>query len=343
MSAESISATSMSAAPISGRVLVTGAAGFIGMHVARAFLASGAAVTGIDNFDPYYDVSLKRARLGELAGDPRFAFAEVDLADPVACAVLFEHGGFDRVVHLAAQPGVRHSLEHPEAYVRNNLVAFGHVLEGCRRHRVAHLVFASSSSVYGANHTLPFSEDQRVDHPVSLYAATKCANELMAYSYSHLYALPATGLRFFTVYGPWGRPDQAPMLFARAILAGEPIRLFNAGRMQRDFTYVDDIVEGVVRVTARVPAPDDDSAPFAIYNIGNHRAVELGTFVETLERLLVRKAIRTLMPMQPGDVPATFASIDRLREATGFAPTTSLDDGLARFVAWYRDYYRVSP
>lgn len=332
----------MSAAPASGRVLVTGVAGFIGMHAARALLASGAAVTGIDNFDPYYDVSLKRARLAELVGDPRFAFAEVDLADPAACAALFERG-FDHVVHLAAQPGVRHSLEHPDAYVRNNLVAFGHVLEGCRRHRVGHLVFASSSSVYGANHTLPFSEDQRVDHPVSLYAATKCANELMAYSYSHLYALPATGLRFFTVYGPWGRPDQAPMLFTRAILAGEPIRLFNSGRMQRDFTYVDDIVEGVVRVTARVPEPDGDSAPFAIYNIGNHRAVELGTFVETLERLLGRKALRTLLPMQPGDVPATFASIDRLREATGFTPTTSLDDGLARFVAWYRDYYRASP
>lgn len=341
MSAESISAKSMSPPPISGRVLVTGAAGFIGMHAARALLASGAAVTGIDNFDPYYDVSLKRARLAELAGDPRFTFAEVDLADPAASAALFERGGFDRVVHLAAQPGVRHSLEHPEAYVRNNLVAFGRVLEGCRRHGVGHLVFASSSSVYGANHTLPFSEDQRIDHPVSLYAATKCANELMAYSYSHLYALPATGLRFFTVYGPWGRPDQAPMLFTRAILAGEPIRLFNAGRMQRDFTYVDDIVEGLVRVTARVPARDGDSAPFAIYNIGNHRAVELGTFVETLERLLGRKAVRTLLPMQPGDVPATFASIDRLREATGFAPTTSLDDGLARFVAWYRDYYRA--
>ena len=331
------------AAATPGRVLVTGAAGFIGMHAARAFLAAGASVTGIDNFDPYYDVSLKRARVAQLAGSIGFAFETVDLADPAACAALFERGGFDRVVHLAAQPGVRHSLLHPEAYLRNNLVAFGHVLEGCRRHRVAHLVFASSSSVYGANHTLPFSEDQPVDHPVSLYAATKRANELMAHSYSHLFALPATGLRFFTVYGPWGRPDQAPMLFARAILAGEPIRLFNHGRMERDFTYVDDIVEGVVRVAMRPPAPDEDRAPFAIYNIGNHRAIELGVFVATLERLLGRKALATLLPMQPGDVPATFASIDRLREATGFAPATSLDDGLARFVAWYRDYHRARP
>ncbi|MBS0325873.1 MAG: NAD-dependent epimerase/dehydratase family protein [Proteobacteria bacterium] len=323
------------------RVLVTGAAGFIGMHAARALLAAGASVTGIDNFDPYYDVSLKRARVGTLAGMPRFAFDEVDLADPAACAALFERGCFDRVVHLAAQPGVRHSIDHPEAYVRNNLVAFGHILEGCRRHGVRHLVFASSSSVYGANHTLPFSEDQPVDRPVSLYAATKGANELMAHSYSHLFALPATALRFFTVYGPWGRPDQAPMLFTRAILAGEPIRLFNAGRMERDFTYVDDIVEGVVRVTARAPEREGDRAPFAIYNIGNHRAVELGAFVATLERLLGRKALTTMLPMQPGDVQATFASIDRLREATGFAPATSLDDGLARFVAWYRDYYRA--
>ena len=329
------------ATPSPGRVLVTGAAGFIGMHAARALLAAGASVTGIDNFDPYYDVSLKRARVAELAGSAGFAFEEVDLADSAACAALFKRGRFDRVVHLAAQPGVRHSLECPEAYLRNNLVAFGHVLEGCRHRSVAHLVFASSSSVYGANHTLPYSEDQPVDHPVSLYAATKRANELMAHSYSHLFALPATGLRFFTVYGPWGRPDQAPMLFTRAILADEPIRLFNHGRMERDFTYVDDIVEGVVRVTVRTPERDSDRAPFAIYNIGNHRAVELGAFVATLERLLGRKARSTLLPMQPGDVPATFASIDRLREAIGFAPATSLDDGLARFVAWYRDYYRT--
>jgi UDP-glucuronate 4-epimerase len=242
-------------------------------------------------------------------------------------------------VHLAAQPGVRYSLINPEAYIRNNLVAFGHVLEGCRHAGIAHLVYASSSSVYGANHVLPYSEDQRVDHPVSLYAATKKANELMAHSYSHLYRLPATGLRFFTVYGPWGRPDMAPTLFTRAILAGAPITVFNGGRMRRDFTYIDDIVEGVVRVLAQPPAGDD--APHAIYNIGNNSAVELTTFIATLERLLGRTAIRHEAPMQPGDVPATYAAIDRIKAATGFAPRTPLADGLARFVAWYRDYHAL--
>ena len=320
------------------RVLVTGAAGFIGMHVARALLDAGADVTGIDSFDPYYDVALKEARVETLAGRPRFAFERVDLADKAACDALLARR-FDGVVHLAAQPGVRYSLVNPDAYVRNNLVAFGHVLEGCRHARVGHLVYASSSSVYGANHVLPFSEDQSVDHPVSLYAATKKANELMAHSYSHLYRLPTTGLRFFTVYGPWGRPDQAPMLFTRAILAGRPIDVFNEGRMRRDFTYVDDIVEGVVRVLARPPAADSDAAPHAVYNIGHHEAVELETFIAVLERLLGRRAIRNLRPMQPGDVPATYASIDRLRQATGFAPKTSLEDGLARFVAWYREYH----
>jgi UDP-glucuronate 4-epimerase len=254
------------------------------------------------------------------------------------------------VVHLAAQPGVRYSLENPAAYLRNNIDAFGCVLEGCRHARVAHLVYASSSSVYGANHTLPFSEDQRVDHPVSLYAATKRANELMAHSYSHLFQLPATGLRFFTVYGPWGRPDMSPMLFTRAILAGEPIRVFNHGRMSRDYTYIDDIVEGVARVLERPPssvngAADADGrggvAPHAIYNIGNHEAVELETFITTLERLLGRDAIRDYQPMQAGDVPATYASIDRLRAATGFAPRTPLAEGLARFVEWYRAYHRT--
>jgi len=320
------------------RVLVTGAAGFIGMHAAERLCAAGAVVTGVDNFDPYYDVALKRARVARLAALPGFRFERVDLADAAAAAELFRAGGFGGVVHLAAQPGVRYSLVNPEAYLRNNLTAFGHVLEGCRHARVGHLVYASSSSVYGANHVLPFSEDQSVDHPVSLYAATKKANELMAHSYSHLYRLPTTGLRFFTVYGPWGRPDMSPMLFTRAILAGEPITVFNHGRMQRDFTYVDDIVEGVVRVLARPPAAGDDP-PYAIYNIGNHTAVELEAFIATLEGLLGRAAIRHYAPMQAGDVPATYAAIDRLAAATGFAPHTPLADGLARFVAWYRDYH----
>jgi UDP-glucuronate 4-epimerase len=324
------------------RVLVTGAAGFIGMHTARALLDRGTVVVGVDNFDAYYDVTLKEARLATLAGHPRFSFERLDLAEPQATADLFRRAAFDGVVHLAAQPGVRHSLVAPEKYLRNNIVAFGHVLEGCRHHAVRHLVYASSSSVYGANHALPFSEDQRVDLPVSLYAATKAADELMAHSYSHLFRLPTTGLRFFTVYGPWGRPDQAPMLFTGAILAGQPIAVFNRGRMQRDFTYVDDIVEGVVRVLARPPAPREDSgAPHAVFNIGNHESVELETFIATLERLLGRKAVRDYRDMQPGDVPATYASIDRLRDATGFYPRTPLADGLAKFVAWYRGYYGV--
>ena len=333
-------ASASAAAAFAGRrVLVTGAAGFIGMHVARALCEGGADVVGVDDFDPYYDVALKEARARTLTSNPRFTLMRTDLADPGACAALFRAEAPAAVVHLAAQPGVRHSLVVPEAYVRNNLVAFGHVLEGCRHAGVRHLVYASSSSVYGANHVLPFSEDQQVDHPVSLYAATKKANELMAHSYSHLFRMPATGLRFFTVYGPWGRPDQAPMLFTRAILAGRPIDVFNEGRMRRDFTYVDDIVEGVVRVLAQPPAADTDAAPHAVYNIGHHEAVELETFIAVLERLLGRRAIRNLRPMQPGDVPATYASIDRLRQATGFAPKTSLEDGLARFVAWYREYH----
>jgi UDP-glucuronate 4-epimerase len=322
-------------------VLVTGAAGFIGMHTARALLAKGARVTGVDNLDPYYDVTLKEARLALLAATPGFTFERMDLADADAAARLFRDGAFTHVVHLAAQPGVRHSLTHPLSYLRSNIDAFGHVLEGCRHAPPAHLVYASSSSVYGANHALPFSEDQRVDHPVSLYAATKCANELMAYSYSHLFELPVTGLRFFTVYGPWGRPDQAPMVFTRSILAGEPIHVFNEGRMQRDFTYIDDIVEGVVRTLDHPPVPRDDVAPAALYNIGNNAAVELTDFIATLEGLLGRAAIRDYQPMQPGDMPATYAAIDRLHALTGFTPRTSLADGLARFVAWYREYYGV--
>jgi UDP-glucuronate 4-epimerase len=323
-----------------GHVVVTGAAGFIGMHVVLRLLAAGYAVTGADNLDPYYDVTLKEARLKRLAGHPGFRFERVDLAQGAATTRLFHDGGFTHAIHLAAQPGVRYSLVNPEAYFTNNLTAFGHVIEGARHAGVAHLVYASSSSVYGANHTLPFSEDQNVDHPVSLYAATKKANELMAHSYSHLYSLPTTGLRFFTVYGPWGRPDMAPMLFTKAILAGEPIRVFNEGRLRRDFTYVDDIAEGVVRVLDHPPAADD-GAPYAIYNIGNHEAVPLETFIEALERLLGRQAIKEYAPMQPGDVPATYASIDRLAAVTGFAPSTPLALGLARFVAWYRDYYHA--
>lgn len=322
------------------QVLVTGVAGFIGMHVARALAAGGARVTGVDNFDPYYDVALKEARVAQLASLPDFSFARLDLADADAVARLFRDGGFTHVVHLAAQPGVRHSLSHPLSYLRNNVDAFGHVLEGCRHARVAHLVYASSSSVYGASHTLPFSEDQRVDRPVSLYAATKCANELMAHSYAHLFAIPATGLRFFTVYGPWGRPDQAPMLFAKAILAGQPIAVFNEGRMRRDFTYIDDIVEGVVRTLDHPPARSGDAAPAAVYNIGNSEAVELEVFIATLERALGRVAIRDYRPMQPGDMPATCASIDRLHALTGFAPRTPLASGIERFVDWYRGYYR---
>jgi len=327
---------------LGAHVLVTGAAGFIGMRTARALLDAGASVTGVDNFDPYYDVRLKEARLATLASDPGFRFERVDLAEPVEAARLFEVGRFDRVVHLAAQAGVRHSSTHPEAYYRNNVVAFGHVLEGSRHAGVAHLVYASSSSVYGANHSLPFSEDQPVDRPVSLYAATKRSNELAAHVYSHLYGLPTTGLRFFTVYGPWGRPDMAAMLFTRAILAGEPIKVFNHGKMRRDFTYIDDIVQGVVRVLARPPAAPD-AAPYAIYNIGNHQAVALDDFIATLERLLGVPARRELLPMQPGDVEVTYASIDALRAATGFAPSTPLAIGLARFVDWYREYYAPNP
>ena len=323
-----------------GRVLVTGVAGFIGMHTARALLEAGADVLGVDDFDPYYDVRLKEARLATLLPDARFRFERVDLAEADETAALFERGAFTRVVHLAAQPGVRYSLTHPEAYYRNNIVAFGHVLEGARKAGVEHLVYASSSSVYGANHQLPFSEDQPVDHPVSLYAATKRSNELAAHVYAHLYRLPATGLRFFTVYGPWGRPDMAPMLFARAILEGTPIKVFNHGRMRRDFTFVDDIVQGVVRVLDRPPA-GNGGTPYAIYNIGNHEAVALDDFIATLERLLGRTARRELLPMQPGDVEATYASTDALRAATGFAPSTPLAVGLARFVDWYRAYYGI--
>ncbi|MBS0320274.1 MAG: NAD-dependent epimerase/dehydratase family protein [Proteobacteria bacterium] len=325
------------------RVLVTGAAGFIGLHASRALAATGATVVGVDNYEPYYDVELKRARADVLRRELGVDVVELDLADPAATRALFADARPTHVVHLAAQPGVRYSLENPAAYLRNNVDAFGHVLEGCRHGRIAHLVYASSSSVYGATHTLPFSEDQPTDTPVSLYAATKKADELFAYSYSHLFRLPATGLRFFTVYGPWGRPDMAPMIFSRAILAGTPISVFNDGDMYRDFTYVDDIVEGVVRVLARPPAATGaiGPAPHAIYNIGNHEAVRLTDFIATLETLWGRKVVRESRPLQPGDMRETYASIDRLTALTGFTPRTPLATGLAHFVAWYRDYYGV--
>ena len=320
--------------------LVTGAAGFIGMHLALRLARDGADVVGVDNFDPYYDVALKRARARQLA-NAGVECIELDLADPAATAALFRDRRFTQVAHLAAQPGVRYSLVNPGAYIRNNIDAFGTVIDACRHAGVEHLVYASSSSVYGDSHTLPFSEDQNVDHPVSLYAATKKADELIAHSYSHLFRLPTTGLRFFTVYGPWGRPDMAAALFTRAILEGTPIKVFNFGRMRRDFTYVDDIVEGVVRVLARAPEAAAAGAPYAIYNIGNHTAIDLESFIGELERLLGRRAVREYLPPQPGDVPATFAAIDRLAAATGFAPTTPLAAGLQRFVAWYLDYYHA--
>ncbi len=321
-------------------VLVTGVAGFIGMHVARRLLENGRAVVGVDNLDPYYDVRLKESRLAQLQDFAAFRFERVDLADADASKRVFARGGIEDVIHLAAQAGVRYSLVNPQAYARANLVGFLNVLEGCREQRVKHLVYASSSSVYGANARLPFSESDLTDQPVSFYAATKKANELMAHSYSHLFALPTTGLRFFTVYGPWGRPDMAPMLFTKAILSGEPIRVFSNGELERDFTYIDDIVEGVVRVLPVLPKGQADSpAPCAIYNIGNHCAVKVKDFIAELERALGVKAICKYEPMQPGDVPATFANIERLNRAVGFAPHTSLAAGLAQFVAWYREYY----
>ncbi len=334
------------------RILVTGAAGFIGMHVARALCARGMQVVGIDNLNPYYDPALKRARLAELAKLDGFRFEKIDITDRAGMERLFREERFARVVHLAAQAGVRHSLTDPHAYADANLVGFLNVLEACRHHDIEHLVYASSSSVYGGNTRMPFSEGDNVDHPVSLYAATKKANELMAHSYSHLYGLPTTGLRFFTVYGPWGRPDMALFLFTRAILEGRPIEVYNEGRMRRDFTYVDDIVEGVVRTLERVPggdpafdpaAPDPatSDAPWRVFNIGNHRPVELLRFIEILEGVLGRRAEKILLPLQPGDVPATCADIRRLEEWSGFTPATPIEEGIRRFVAWYRRYYGV--
>ena len=331
-------------------VLVTGAAGFIGFHLARHLLDDGCDVTGIDNLNDYYDVGLKQARLDRLTRYERFSFGKIDLCHREEMAALFEENEFDVVVNLAAQVGVRYCLNDPFAYSESNLSGFVSVLEGCRHHRIKHLVFASSSSVYGANTQMPFSVHHNVDHPVSLYAATKKANELMAHTYSHLYGLPCTGLRFFTVYGPWGRPDMALFLFTRAIKEGKPVQVFNRGNMWRDFTYIDDIVGGVVRVMGKNPQPDPawtgDSpdpgtscAPYRIYNMGNNQPVNLLHFIEVLEKALGKKAKKELLDLQPGDVPSTHADIEDLNQAVGFRPRTSLEKGVAAFVAWYNEYY----
>ncbi|MBA2665776.1 MAG: NAD-dependent epimerase [Trueperaceae bacterium] len=332
------------------RVLVTGTAGFIGYHVAEHLLARGDEVVGLDIVNDYYDPALKEARLARLRRHRGYRHQRHDLADESMIARVFEEARPERVVHLAAQAGVRYSLTNPHVYVHTNVVGFLHVLEGCRHTDVEHLVYASSSSVYGSNTTMPFSAHQSVDHPVSLYAASKKANELMAHTYSHLYRLPTTGLRFFTVYGPWGRPDMAMFLFTEAILKGEPIQVFNHGRMQRDFTYVADVVEGVVRVLDRVPAGDPEwrsdapdpatsGAPYRIYDIGNHSPVELMHLIEVLERALGREAIKEFVDIQPGDVPATYADVDDLMRDVGFAPDTPIEEGVGKFVAWYREYY----
>ena len=335
-------------------ILVTGAAGFIGFHVVQRLLQSGHRVVGIDNLNGYYDPRLKAARLDILRNDPRFQFEKLDLADRVTIPELFARRRFRVVIHLAAQAGIRYSLRDPHAYVDANLVGFTNILEGCRHNGCLHLLFASSSSVYGANTKLPFSVHDNVDHPISLYAASKKANELMAHSYSHLYGIPCTGLRFFTVYGPWYRPDMAIFKFADAIVRGRPITLFNRGQMLRDFTYIDDVTEALVRLTNRAPqgeqqrlgeAPDPGSsmAPWRIYNIGNSKPEELLRVVAVLERELGRKAEKELLPMQPGDVPATYADIHELVRDVDFRPATSIEEGIRRFVAWYRDYYRAMP
>ena len=328
------------------KVLLTGVAGFIGAALAERLLARGDEVVGVDDLNDYYEVSLKEARLARLEGNPSFRFVRADVADRAATARLFGEAGAETVVHLAAQAGVRYSVSHPQKYVDANLVGFGNVLEGCRHERVRHLVFASSSSVYGLNARLPFSERDNVDHPASLYAATKKANELMAHVYAHLFGLPCTGLRFFTVYGPWGRPDMSPMLFARAIVEGRPIRMYNHGEMQRDFTYIDDVVEGVVRVLDRPARPDaltpaTSTAPWRIYNIGNSQPVALRRWIELFETHLGRRAELELLPLQPGDVVATAADTTDLEQAVGFRPATPVETGVQRFVEWFRSYYRV--
>ena len=323
-------------------ILLTGAAGFIGLHTAQRLLARADTVTGIDNLNDYYDPALKQARLALLNGHPGFRFQALDVAERAGMERLFAGQRFDAVVHLAAQAGVRYSITHPHAYLESNLTGFGHVLEGCRAQGVGHLVYASSSSVYGGNTKMPFAETDAVDHPVSLYAATKKANELMAHTYSHLYRLPTTGLRFFTVYGPWGRPDMAYFSFTKAVLEGRPIDVFNHGDMKRDFTYIDDIVEGVLRVLDKPATPEAaGAAPYRVFNIGNHDPVPLLDFIACIEQATGRVATKNLLPMQPGDVPATYASTEALRDWVGFAPSTPLAEGIGRFVRWYREYHRV--
>ncbi len=337
-------------------ILVTGAAGFIGHPLSIQLIKHGHSVVGLDNLNDYYDVNLKKARLAELDALQNFSFVFGDLADDAFMDALFAKEKFTHVVHLAAQAGVRYSIENPRSYIQSNLVGFGNILEGCRHHKVEHLVFASSSSVYGLNAKRPYCESDPVNHPVSLYAASKKSNELMAHSYSHLYDLPCTGLRFFTVYGPWNRPDMALHLFATAIVQGKPINVFNNGKMQRDFTYIDDIVEGVVRLlslppkrgTGRnahfdplTPAPDYSAAPWGIYNIGNNNTVALGDFITILEKNLGKEAIKNYMPMQAGDVESTHASVENLSTLTGFTPATHLEEGIERFVAWYKHYYKI--
>ena len=334
------------------KILLTGAAGFIGMTTSLRLLARGDEVVGLDNLNDYYDVQLKRDRLARLLPHAAFRFVQLDVADHNGMAALFAAERFDRVIHLAAQAGVRYSLKNPQAYINSNVVGFMNVLEGCRHYGVQHLVYASSSSVYGGNTRMPFSERDSVDHPVSMYAATKKANELMAHTYSHLFGLPTTGLRFFTVYGPWGRPDMALFLFTKTILEGRAIDVFNHGQMQRDFTYVDDIAEGVIRVTDRVatadptytsdrPDPATSHAPFRVFNIGNHQPVPLLDFIACIERALGMKATMNLLPLQDGDVPATYADVDALKAWADFAPATSIETGITRFVDWYRGYYKV--
>jgi UDP-glucuronate 4-epimerase len=331
-------------------ILVTGAAGFIGFHLCKRFLQDGHTVTGIDNLNAYYSVDLKKDRLALLKDHEAFTFIKLDLADRTGMQELFAAKGFTHVINLAAQAGVRYSIRNPLSYVDSNLLGFANVLEGCRHTKVKHLVFASSSSVYGLNTSMPFSVHDNVDHPISLYAASKKSNELMAHSYSYLYDLPCTGLRFFTVYGPWGRPDMALFLFTKAILEHKPMQVFNHGRMKRDFTYIDDIIEGVVRVTAKTPTPnpswdpahpDPGSAPtpYKIYNIGNNNTVELGRFIEVIEDHLGRKGIKEMLPMQPGDVQATYANVDDLMRDVGFKPQTTIEEGIGKFIEWYTDYY----
>ena len=333
-------------------ILVTGAAGFIGFHVCQRLLQAGQVVHGLDNLNDYYDVRIKEARLELLQAHPKFTFHKVELADQAAVAAVFSTHRPEYVINLAAQAGVRYSLVNPRAYIDCNITGFLHILEGCRHHGVKHLVYASSSSVYGLNTAMPFSVHHNVDHPVSLYAATKKANELMAHSYSHLYKMPVTGLRFFTVYGPWGRPDMAMFLFTKAILSGQPIDVYNHGQMRRDFTYVDDIVEGVVRVMERpaqpnpawradAPDPATSPAPYRLYNIGNHSPVELLRLIEVIEENLGKKAIKRMLPLQPGDVPMSFADVADLARDAGFAPNTTIETGVRRFIDWYRDYYQA--